>query len=214
MSRRRLVLVVLVFVAVIVGAVLLCVLNFYVFRENGGNNGYGDEVFSFEVDMQGWEARAMDLELANSTIDWSIARSQKRASEGGSSLRLYLENWNDMGKIWIEQGFVVKPNARYVVNVSYAFASADWGDANLFEIITGVLQEPPRSRYDLVYQGSTGNGAGSDVGYVWLEKSYSFSVESDVTGKLYVVVGVWGVWETPRTYYLDSVKVVFTEITT
>ena len=214
MSRRRLVLVVLVFVAVIVGAVLLCVLNFYVFRENGGNNGYGDEVFSFEVDMQGWEARAMDLELANSTIDWSIARSQKRASEGGSSLRLYLENWNDMGKIWIEQGFVVKPNARYVVNVSYAFASADWGDANLFEIITGVLQEPPRSRYDLLYQGGTGNGAGSDVGYVWLEKSYSFSVESDVTGKLYVVVGVWGVWETPRTYYLDSVRVVFTEITT
>lgn len=214
MSRRRLVLVVLVFVAVIVGAVLLCVLNFYVFRENGGNNGYGDEVFSFEVDMQGWEARAMDLELANSTIDWSIARSQERASEGGSSLRLYLENWNDMGKIWIEQGFVVKPNARYVVNVSYAFASADWGDANLFEIITGVLQEPPRSRYDLVYQGSTGNGAGSDVGYVWLEKSYSFSVESDVTGKLYVVVGVWGVWETPRTYYIDSLKVVFTELTT
>lgn len=217
MSRRRLALVVLVFVAVIVGTVLLYILNFYVLRENGGNNGHGDEVsffFSFEGGMQGWEAKAMDLELANSTIDWSITRSQERVNDGSSSLRFYLENWNDMGKIWIERGFVVKPNARYMVNVSYAFASADWGDANFFEIISGVLQEPPRSRYELVYQGGTGNGADSDVGYVWSEKSYSFSVESDETGRLYVIVGVWGVWETPRTYYLDSLKVVFTEITT
>jgi len=214
-SRRRLALVVLVFVAVIVGAVLLYVLDLYVLRENGWNNGDGGEVsFSFEEDMQGWKAKAMDLELANSTIDWSITRSQERVKDGSSSLRLYLENWNDMGKIWIERSFAMKPNARYVVNVSYAFASADWGDANFFEIISGVLQEPPRSRYDLVYQGGTGNGADSNVGYVWLEKSYSFSVESDATGKLYVIVGVWGVWETPRTYYLDSLKVIFTELTT
>lgn len=209
-------LVVLVFVAVIVGAVLLYILNFNVLRENGGNNGYGDEVsfFSFEEGMQGWEAKATDLELANSTIDWSITRSQERVNDGSSSLRFYLENWNDMGKIWIERSFAVKPNTQYVVNVSYAFASADWGDANFFTIITGVLQEPPKSRYELVYQGDTGNGARSDVGYLWLEKSYGFSVESDAAGKLYVVVGVWGVWETPRTYYIDSLRVIFTELTT
>ena len=217
MSRRRLALVVLAFVAVIVGAVLLYILNFNVLRENGGNNGHGDEVsffFSFEEGMQEWEAKATDLELANSTIDWSITRSQERVNDGSSSLRFYLENWNDMGKIWIERSFSVKPNTQYVVNVSYAFASADWGDANFFTIITGVLQEPPKSRYELVYQGDTGNGARSDVGYLWLEKSYGFSVESDAAGKLYVVVGVWGVWETPRTYYIDSLRVIFTELTT
>jgi len=214
-SRRRLALVVLVFVTVIVGAVLLYILNSNVLRENGGNNGYGDEVsffFSFEEGMQGWEAKATDLELANSTIDWSITRSQERVNDGSSSLRFYLENWNDMGKIWIERGFAMKPNTRYMVNVSYAFASADWGDANFFTIITGVLQEPPRSRDALVYQGDTGNGAIIDVGYVWLEKSYSFSAESNMSGKLYVVVGVWGVWETPRTYYLDELNVVFAEL--
>jgi hypothetical protein len=217
MSRRRLILVVLVFVTIIAGAVLLYILNFNVLRENGGNNEHSDEIsfsFSFEEGMQGWEARATDLELANSTIDWSITRSQERVSDGSSSLRFYLENWNDMGKIWIERGFVVKSNALYVVNVSYAFASADWGDANFFTIITGVLQEPPRSRYDLVYQGGTGNGARLDVGYLWLEKNYGFSAESDAAGKLYVFVGVWGVWETPRTYYLDSLRVVFTELIT
>jgi len=216
MSRsKRLLFVVLVLVAVIVGAVLFYVLNSNVLRENGENNGHSDEAsffFSFEEGMQGWEARATDLELANSTIDWSITRSQENVKNGSSSMRFFLENWNDMGKIWVERSFAVKPSARYRVNVSYAFASADWGDANLFRIITGVLQEPPKSRDELVYQGDTGNGADSDVGYLWSEKSYSFWVESDVTGKLCVVVGVWGVWESPRTYYLDDLNVVFTEL--
>ena len=176
------------------------------------HNGGADFFFSFEDDMQQWEARAMDLELANSTIDWSIVRSQERAKNGSSALKFYLENWNDMGKIWIERCFVVKPNTLYRVDVSYALASADWGVANFFRIITGILQEPPKTRDELVYQGHTGNGADSDVGYVWLDKSYNFTVQSDWSGKLYVIIGVWGVWETPRTYYLDNLKVVFSQL--
>jgi hypothetical protein len=211
---KKLLSVMIILVAIIVGAILVYVLSSNVPHENGGNNQHsnGASFFSsFEEGMEGWEARGMDLELADSTIDWSITRSQENVKNGSSSLRFYLENWNDMGKIWIERSFAVKPNTRYMVKVSYAFASADWGDANLFRIITGVLKEPPKSRDELVYQGDTGNGAKSEVGYLWLEKDYSFSVESDATGKLYVVVGVWGVWETPRTYYLDDLKVAFTE---
>jgi hypothetical protein len=204
-----------VVVAVIIGAVLLHILNSNVPPENGGDNGHSDEnsfLFSFEDSMEGWEAKTLDLELGNSTIDWSITRSQENAKNGSSSLRLYLANWNDMGKIWIERSFAVKPNTQYRVNISYAFASADWGAANFFKIITGVLQKQATSRDQLMYQGDTGNGAQSNVGYIWMEKNYSFPVESDVTGKLFVTVGVWGVWETPRTYYLDDLKVVITEL--
>jgi len=216
LRSRRLFLFALVSVAIIVGAVLLYMFSSGFLLENGGDNGHDNEgsfFFSFENDLQEWEAKALDLELANSTIDWSITRSQEMGKDDSSSLRFYLENWNDMGKIWIERSFDLKPNTRYQVNISYSFASADWGDANFFRIITGVLTEPPRFRDDLVYQGDTGNGADSDVGYVWLEKSYSFSVESDIDGELYVVIGVWGVWETPRTYYLDNLKLVFAEMT-
>ena len=239
LKSRILCLVVLVVVAVTIGAVLFYLLSFVVVNEDGEENGLNDVVpdgeenghtngvtnggdnvtnsevsflFSFENDMQGWEARALDLELANSTIDWSITRSHEQVKDGSSSLRFYLENWNDKGKIWIERSFAVKPNTRYRVNVSYAFASGDWGDVNFFTIIAGVLRDSPKSRDNLVYQGDTGNRASSDVGYLWLEKSYSFLVESDESGKLYVTVGVWGVWETPRTYYLDSLKVVFAEV--
>jgi len=212
LKGRRLRLVVLVIVAVTIGAVLFYVLDFVVLHENSGDGNEVSFFFSFENDMEEWEGRALDLELANSTIDWSITRSHENVKDGSSSLRFYLENWNDMGKIWIERSFAVKSNTQYRVDVSYAFASGDWGDANFFTIITGVLQESPESRDELVYQGDTGNGADSDVGYVWLEKSYSFSVESDVNDKLYVIIGVWGVWETPRTYYVDAVKVVFVEL--
>jgi hypothetical protein len=156
---------------------------------------------------------ARALELGNSTIEWSIAQSQERARNGSSSLRLFLENWNDMGKIWVERGFVLEPNTVYRVDVSYAFASADWDVANFFRVITGVLQEPPKTRDELVYQGGTGNGhPDSDVGYVWLDSSYTFAVQSNVNGKIYVILGVWGVWETPRTYYLDSIRVVFVQL--
>lgn len=208
MLRKRMVVASLALCAVVVGAILIYVLAPDLFKRNGGQ-GNGTSFFSFEEDMQRWEAKALDLDLANSTIEWSIARSQDRWKDGHSSLRFYLENWNDKGKIWIERRFAVEPNAWHQVSVRYAFASADWGDANFFVLITGVLQEPPRTPGELVYQGYTGNGAGSDVGYVWLDKNYSFSVESGSTGELYVVIGVWGVWETPRTYYFDAVEVVF-----
>jgi hypothetical protein len=159
--------------------------------------------------MQGWEPRALDTDLANFTINWSIARSQERAKDGNTALKLYLENNNDKGKIWVEHNFDVQPNTQYNVNISYAFASADWGDANHFIIITGVLPKSPQSRDELVYQGSTANGADSDVGFLWLDKQYSFVAQSDSTGKLHAVIGVWGVWETARTYFIDSVKITF-----
>ena len=192
-------------IVLIVGAFLFNSLN----MRDDEHNGAADFFFSFEDDMEGWEVKGMDLELGNSTIEWSIARSQERAENGSSSVRLFLENWNDMGKIWIERGFVLKPNTTYRVDVSYAFASADWGVVNFFRIITGVLQQPPKTRDELVYQGDTGNGhPDSDVGYVWLSNSYTFTVQSNVEGEIYVILGVWGAWETPRTYYLDSIRVV------
>ena len=165
--------------------------------------------FSFEEGLQGWAARGLDLDLANSTIDWDINTSQDLARGGSSSLEFYLENLNDKGKIWIEQSFEVEPNRLYHVDVSYTFASTDWGDMNWFRIITGVLTKSPSSREELVYQDYTGNGAGSDIGFLWLDKTYSFIIQSDSNGSLFVIIGIWGVWETPRTYYVDNVEVTF-----
>lgn len=165
--------------------------------------------FSFENDLEGWSANGTDLN--NPPIVWSVGRSEELSREGVASVRLHLNNLNDAGKIWIERPFTVAPNRSYEVEVRYAFATRDYGDVNLFTLITGVLPRRPRTRDDLNYVGDTGNGASGDVGFVWQEKSYRFTATSNAGGALYVSIGVWGTWEGPRTYYLDRVRVTLTE---
>lgn len=166
-------------------------------------------MFSFEDSLEGWTAKATDID--HPSVTWSIKRSSAIASNGTTSVELYLENYNDQGKIWIERGFQVKPEADYHVHVGYDFATADWGIANHWRIIAGVIDHPVVDRHDLVYQDYTNNDRDQDDGFVWLDKAYGSDVRSGSSGMLYVMIGVWGIWETPRTYYVDAVKIEFIE---
>jgi hypothetical protein len=166
--------------------------------------------FSFEEDMQGWVKDGTDLD--NPPINWSIERSQDLVYHRNTSVKLYLNNLNDAGKIWIERSFNVSPNSRYEVIVTYMFATGDFGDFNLFRIITGVSTQSPENASDLTIQEDTGHHQETEHGFIWLEKNYTFTVQSDTTGKLFVSIGVWGTWETHRTYYLDSVNITFSKI--
>ena len=173
---------------------------------NGPSHSY---YYSFETNMESWEVRGIDLD--HPSVDWSIHRSDTMAFHGNISIELYLNNLNDAGKIWIEREFEVIPEQAYEVEIEYAFATADFVSFNLWRIITGVVEMPPETRDDLIFQDYTGNGYDNDVGYIWLNKSYNFIIKSPNDGKLYVIIGIWGTWETPRTYYLDNVNVTFTE---
>jgi hypothetical protein len=166
----------------------------------------GTYTFSFERDMEEWVANGTDLD--NPPAEWSVERSEDIASDGKIAVRLYLNNLNDAGKIWIERQFDAEANCTYHVRLDYDFATADWGDVNLWTIITSVSPQPPVP--GLLYQGDTGNSARSEDGFVWLHKSYDFDVESGPDGRVYIVIGVWGTWETARTYYLDNVSISFT----
>lgn len=165
--------------------------------------------FSFEDSLEGWTAKAIDID--DPPVTWSIKRSSAKASDETTSVELYLENYNDQGKIWIERAFQVKPNTAYHVHVGYDFATADWGVANHWRIIAGAADHPAADRDDLVYQDYTNNDREHDDGFVWLEKSYACDVRSGSSGLLYAMIGVWGIWETPRTYYVDAVRIEFTE---
>jgi len=174
--------------------------------DESGIPSSGTLTFSFEEDMEGWVVNGTDLD--NPPVEWSVERSKDIASDGKSAVRLYLNNMNDAGKIWIERPFDGEPNRTYQVHVEYDFASADWGDMNLWTIITVVV--PESAKMELVFQGDTGNNAKPEDGFVWLRKSYDFNVESGPDGKVYVIIGVWGIWETARTYYLDNIDISFT----
>ena len=163
--------------------------------------------YSFENTYSGWDTVGIDLQLGDTTIVWSIHPSEDRAVDSSFSLRYYLENYNDAGKIWIQKAFGVEKQSDYIVNIDYKFASRDFGMANLWTIITGVHLSPPDSANELIYQDHTGNGFNFDTGYVWLDKNYKFNINSDTSNNLWLVIGIWGNWEVARTYYIDSLSI-------
>jgi hypothetical protein len=167
--------------------------------------------YSFENTYSGWDTVGIDLQLGDTTIAWSIHPSDENAIDSVYSLRYYLGNYNDAGKIWIQKPFSVEQQKDYIVNIDYKFASQDFGMANLWTIITGVHLTPPTSAQELTYQGHTGNGYNFDTGYVWLDKIYQFNINSETSSNLWIVIGIWGNWEVARIYYIDSVSIQIQE---
>ena len=169
-----------------------------------------DNYYSFEENMQGWESDGTDL--SSPPINWSIDPSDDRATDGNNSLKFYLDNMNDAGKIWIEKQFELDANTQYEITIDYDFATSDFGSFNLFRIITGASLTNPETYDDLTFQDHTGHNQQEDIGYSWLNKSYTLTVETDDNGTLYLCIGVWGTWETPRTYYIDAVNISFNKV--
>ncbi len=163
--------------------------------------------FSFESGFD-WAADGTDLD--DPPVIWTVEASQELAERGTGSVKLALENLNDAGKIWMEHAFLLRPGATYDVKVAFDFASADFGDIGLWTIIAGVSPDDPETSEDLTFQDDTGNGAASDVGFLWTGKSYSFTETAGEDGLLYVALGVWGTSEFSRAYFIDDVALVFT----
>lgn len=176
--------------------------------------------YSFETDWEEWLRKEADIELfEGGEINRSIERSQEMAIDGNTSIKFYMNNINDAGKIWIEKNFTVNPNEDYEVQVNFYFASNDWGDFNLFRIIAGAQATSPQTPEEIVEihynlynkykeKATTYNSGELDSGYVWTHKNFEFSVTSNEFGIIYVVLGIWGTWETHRTYYIDNVQII------
>jgi hypothetical protein len=169
----------------------------------------GSFAFSFDSGLEGWTAAGTDL--TDPPVQWSIQRTTERTKRGAGSAKFFLDNMNDAGKIWLQRAFTLEANTDYTVRVSYAFGTADYGDINLWRIIAGAHTQPPQTAEDLAFRDGTGNGAGADVGYRWVDRTYTMEARADAAGQVWVVVGVWGTWESPRTYYVDDLKVAFTK---
>lgn len=167
-----------------------------------------EESFIFDAGMEGWDGVAADT--LDPPIEWHVEHTSDIAATGDGSVELHLENLNDAGKVWMEREFAVEPGESYDVEIEYAFGTSDWGEVNLFTIIAGVHDDPPRSADDLTFQDDTGHGGDEDVGVVWQERSHSFSLQAPDDGTVHVALGVWGTWEATRTYYIDDVTVRFT----
>jgi hypothetical protein len=133
---------------------------------------------------------------------------------GTGSAKLKVNNLTDAAKIWMEQPLDLDPNSSYEVEIEFDFGTADAGDFNHWTIIAGVLGSDPEVADDLtdIYRGDTAANADTVPGHIWLEKSYTQTLTTGADGKAWLTLGVWGTWETERTYYIDAVKVTATKL--
>jgi hypothetical protein len=169
------------------------------------------EFFSFEQDFEGWAANGLDLQAGSgATIPWSITRSQDMAKDGLWSVRLFIDNINDAGKIWIQRPFTMQPNQTYQVKLGYFFAPID-SQAFSNPIIAGASTQPPATRDDLVpfFEDRTSLGRNTGANR-WARHEYEFTAQADGVGSLYVFIGVWATFEVGYVYYLDAVRTTFT----
>jgi hypothetical protein len=162
-------------------------------------------VSSFEAGMDSWYANGTDVN--NPPVNWNVQRAVDMSADSISSMRFYLDNSNGRGKIWMERAFDADSSGDYRVRVSYQFATRDYGTAGLWQIIAGAGPRAVSFPEELIYHADTGNGSGSDVGYVWRYRDYTFDLRSSSAGKIFVSVGVWGTTVAARTYYVDQVVV-------
>lgn len=165
--------------------------------------------YSFESGLDGWEKDGTDL--SDPEINWSIDVTDEKSYDGLYSVRLYLDNMNDAGKIWMEKQFNVTAHTIYEVTISYMFGTRDFGDFNLFRIITGATIDNPETAGNLIFQDDTGHHLDNETGFIWTTRSYTTTVHIDESETMYIMLGVWGTWETTRTYYIDAVNISITQ---
>ena len=167
-----------------------------------------DDVSSFETDLGKWTGRAIDLGSPPAT--WEVARSGDRATQGSQSTRLRLGNLAGQTKTFVERRYEVEKSLLYRVEMSFDFSSADVAGVSPWGLLAGVSPDSPTKTGAVVTPGNTSNGRAADEGHVWLRRSFSLDVGSDGDGELFVYVGVGGMSEASRTYYLDNLKVTLT----
>lgn len=161
--------------------------------------------FSFDGDASGWRADGSDLD--DPPVEWSIALATDAAASGSGSMKFFLDNMNDAGKIWIERAFSVQPNTTYDVTIRYKLRTRDYGEINLWPLLASAGSTDPETIADFETRGDTGNRASSDIGYTWVDRELRVSGRSSENGTLWIALGVWGTWETPRTYWIDNLSI-------
>ena len=173
--------------------------------------------FSFEDSLQGWEIDS-DLPVFPCTPGqtaypeceqpsqllqrlWSIRRSTEQAQDGSHSLKITIDGESDDGTAWIARSFVVQPNSRYHVDLSFYVGLLKGNTVNNWSVVAYLGRRRPTLEADFTSIGDTGAGVG------WVPFSYSTDIEVGDASELWLAVGIRANWETWRTFYLDNIAV-------
>jgi hypothetical protein len=164
----------------------------------------------FESGWQGWAGDVADVLVSpGDEIYWELDRSTDLAFSGDWSVWLTADNRTDACKLWVEKRYELAPDTTYTASISYRFATEIGGIIGTWTILAGAMNTDPETGYDIFQAGlareTTYNGGVS--GFTWLSKTYTMDLTTDGSGEVYMLAGVWGVFEVWQTYYLDDLIV-------
>ncbi|TMA14840.1 MAG: hypothetical protein E6J85_20745 [Deltaproteobacteria bacterium] len=167
--------------------------------------------YSFEGSLQGWTPAALDVAPAAPAGGWSIIASTDQSYAGVWSARVFLDNETDAGKVWIARTWRLAPFRSYDLHIEFALGTSDADPAGSFRILAGAATTLPANGDEAISLARDDTANGGSTSVEWLFKRYDSVVETDRTGELTTVVGIWGTSGGTRTYYLDTLAVEFTE---
>jgi hypothetical protein len=165
-------------------------------------SGQQSAFFSFEGSLQGWEPHGLDLQAGGAEETWTIASDRTVPFDGAYSARLFLDNENGAGKIWLERTFTLSSSGRHSVHVDFAVRGVRDG-ISTDRLIAGVLRAPPRSDDALPTVQAPGIAGAS-----WTSRTYDLELDGSVAT---VVIGISGGSPGQIVYYLDAVTVAFAD---
>jgi len=166
-----------------------------------------EDRFSFEAGLAGWSVVASDLGSPPGV--WSVEASSEQAVTGSESLKLSLDNTGGGAKLFVKRPFDLQPSTDYQIEVNFQLASADAGDLNLWNVVSGATTAEPLDGAALVALGTTANGQATVAGVVWSPRNGTLAVRTGPdSGRVWIALGISATSAFSRSYWIDDVSVV------
>ncbi|MEM1540378.1 MAG: hypothetical protein QXJ07_03230 [Candidatus Bathyarchaeia archaeon] len=132
-------------------------------------------------------------------VEWHISRNFGISRSGQNSLEFFVDGQQDDGAIWIETKIVV--GKRSNIRVSFWLYSEYESFNTLATVCAYIGVKNPEAEADFQVIGAANEVAG------WKHYEYSTVFNLDLSGELWIAVGISVCWETYLTYYVDDVEV-------
>jgi len=134
-------------------------------------------------------------------VDWHIEQSALQMQSGSYSAEFYLDGRQDDGTIWLARSFQVPKNKPVTAHLYFELYSKDESFNQIANVVAYAGSQTPSLEADFADQQPANQSKG------WRPYHFQIPVATN-EGTVVVAFGISAIFETPMTYYLDSVKIV------
>jgi len=156
---------------------------------------------SFEAGFGEWSAQGyVDPCVPACELEWSVSPTFEQAEDGRVSLDFTVNGLLDDGTVWIERTLAL-PAGTWNVDLTFHLWDIAEADVGNWDVVAFIDTYDPEFEVDFDHVGKTGAAAG------WFPYELDKTITVDEPTIVFVAIGVNVVFETWRTYFIDSVTI-------